>query len=108
MEPEVPNHVFLIIAMLTPVIAFVGWLVVGHGASGNNEVSSKKIHRNLILLALAGPVNLLLWYVVNGWLKGVGSRSVIGYVLAAMVFLVAGYATGFFGRLRRGRRSGND
>lgn len=105
MEPDVPISVFIIIALLTPLIACVGWLAVRRAPAEPGAVPLAKVRRNLLILALAGPLNLLLWLIVNGWLDQVGSRSVIGYVLAAVVFLAGGFATGFLPRLFRTSRS---
>ena len=106
MERDVPILVFIIIAAVTPILAFVGWLSLGRAPAEPGEIPLAKVRRNLLILALAGPANLLLWFVVNGWLDRVGSRSVIGYVLAAAVFLIGGFVTGFLPRLRQGGGSG--
>lgn len=112
MQQEMPVIVFIIIAVVTPVVALAAWLALRRTQAQSGEPTPppvpKKTRRNLGILALAGPVNLLVWFLFNGWLDRTGSRSVVGYVLAALVFVIAGYATGFFSRLRQGRRSGHE
>jgi len=60
-----------------------------------------RLKRNCLILGLAGPINLLIWLLFNQYLDQVGYRSVVGYMLAAIVFIVMGFITGFFSRLTR-------
>lgn len=96
--------VMFIVAVATPLLALL-IVTVGRAAlTGEEATMNRRTQRNIWILALAGPANLGLWYLLNGLLAGVGSRSVIGYVLAALVFVLGGFATGFFSRLRGERR----
>jgi hypothetical protein len=54
----------------------------------------------LMTLALAGPVNLLVWTLLRGPLGGVASRQTIGIVAGLAVFVIMGFGFGF---LRRNR-----
>lgn len=97
----------IIIALATFV---VGLLILWAGYSTGQTAGQpmpRSMKRNALILTFAGPIALVLWYLLNGLLRGVGYRSVIGYVLAALVFIGGGFATGFFSRLRAGRHTGN-
>ncbi|HPK03171.1 MAG TPA: hypothetical protein PLS90_12015 [Candidatus Sumerlaeota bacterium] len=89
-----------IIACATPIVALCGWIVL----RGERRPDWPKTRRNLVILGLAGPVNLAGWWIFNGWLDRAGWRSVHAYIIAFIVFIVAGFATGFFSRLRRSER----
>lgn len=88
----------IVLAIATPLVAGLWWL--SHRAiareAGRPPVRAQV--RNAIILALAGPVNLLVWLLFNGWLDRLGSRSIAGYILAGLVFIVVGSTTGFFAR----------
>lgn len=107
METADPSRLMIVLAVATPLLALLAGAIVGHAARAGGEPPPPALRRNLWILALAGPVSLGLWWVFNRWLDAIGPRSVAGYVLAALAFVGAGFATGFFSRLRgRPRRSG--
>lgn len=102
-EPDV-NRAMMLIAISTVVVGAL-ILTVGKITAEDAEIPfSPKMKRNAIILMLAGPVSWGLWHAFNGLLQGVGYRSVVGYVLAAVVFVGAGFLTGLFSRLW-GRRA---
>lgn len=102
------QRVMILIAVITPLIAGFLFLAAKMATDQGETSLPRRTRRNLGLLAAAGPANLTLWYLLNGVLQGVGSRSVIGYILAAMAFIVGGFVTGFFSRLRsRGTHGAN-
>ena len=106
MEHQNIGNVMIFLALVTPGLA----LLIGYGLRRSVEeggASTSRLRRNVWILGAAGPANLLLWLVLNGLLDGLGWRSVVGYVLAALTFVAAGLATGFLARLfsvLRGRR----
>jgi hypothetical protein len=105
MEETAVQKIMILLAVLTPLTAGLLALFVRSAAQGAGQTGGAKVRRNLWILAVAGPVNLALWFSFNGLLAGMGSRSVVGYGLAAAVFVFAGFATGFFSRLRSGKNA---
>lgn len=98
MEHQDIGNVMILLALVTPGLA----LLIGYGLRRSVEEggpSTSRLRRNVWILGAAGPANLLLWLALNGLLDGWGWRSVIGYVLAAVTFVAAGFATGFLGRV---------
>lgn len=92
--------IMIVVAVLTVIVGGT-LLIVGHWAAREGgEPMPRSMRRNTLILTAAGPVNLLVWYLFNGLIEGIGARSVVGYVLAALVFIGAGFSTGFFGRVR--------
>ena len=109
MEESVVRNVMIILSLATPLVAGLFALAARASAVQSGEPLPRRLRRNIWILAAAGPVNLALWLLLNGILAGTGFRSVMGYALAALVFLAGGVATGFFSRLlSRGARDGNE
>lgn len=96
MQPAAVQNAMYLLAILTPVLAA---MIYGARRIGRLPGPGPALWK-VAVLGAAGPVNLLAWLLLNGWLDRIGHRSVIGYVLAAVVFVVAGFATGWFSRRR--------
>lgn len=98
---ELPvDRAMIVIAVATLVVgALILWAGRATGETAGQPMPPR-MKRNALILMLAGPASLGLWYLMNGILRGVGYRSVVGYGVAAAVFIGGGFATGFFGRLR--------
>lgn len=92
-------RVMIGIAIATPILGVLILLIGRAGAAGSDEPMPPSMKRNAIILAVAGPANLLLWWAYNAWHTSQGPGSAFGIVLAAIVFIVAGLATGLFARL---------
>jgi hypothetical protein len=99
MEEPVVRNVMILLAIATPLIAGLLALASRSATAQTGQPAPWRIRRNTWILAAAGPVNLLVWYLFNGTLSWVGSRSVLAYGLAILIFLAAGFGTGFFSRL---------
>lgn len=110
MEDADLQRVMILLAIATPVVAASGAIVSRIAANAIGEAVTRRRRRNLWLVGLAGPVACLLWFILNVWLEWSGPGSIMGYGLAALVFVAAGFATGFFSRmgLRRSGRQGSD
>lgn len=94
------RNIMIWIAAITPPLALAVYLV-GRAGQPQGEPLPRAYIRTAIILAAAGPVNLLLWFFHDKWAAYTGPGSVFGYVAAAIVFIVAGFATGLFARLRK-------
>lgn len=95
------RNVMILIAILTPLIGLLLFWVGRWAAKAGERPLPPSVARNAWLLIFAGPVNLLVWWLFNGVLSGMGSRNVVGMALAAVVFIGMGFFTGFFSRLAR-------
>lgn len=105
MQEASMKHVMIVVAVATVVVGVL-ILVVGNFAAGQaGEPLPPRMRRNAIILMAAGPLSLVSWMLFNGLLEEVGYRSVLGYALAGLVFVGGGFLTGFFSRLRIGRRA---
>ena len=93
-ERESLFSLMVVIAVATP--ALVALILV----ATRMDILQPLRRSRLILLAAAGPTNLVCWLLFNGYLDRVGHRSVIGIVLAAAVFIGLGFGAGFL----RGRK----
>jgi hypothetical protein len=108
MQETSVSNIMIVVAVATFV---VGLLALGIGrmtATQADEPMPAGMRRNALLLTLAGPLALGLWFLFNRVLEGTGYRSAVGYALAALVFIAGGFMTGLFARLtarRRGERS---
>ena len=96
MEETTLRNLMILIAVATPLLAGMSDGVARRAAAGERP-TPRRMRRNLWILAAAGPVNLALRLLLNGWLDRMENRSAIGYVLAAVVFVAVGFATGWFG-----------
>ena len=103
MEIADADRLMFLLAVATPALALLARGVLGHAAQHAGEPLTLVARRNIWILATAGPASLGLWWVFNRWLDTIGHRSVAGYILAALTFIAAGFATGFFSRLRAAR-----
>lgn len=103
MEEFAVNRAMILIAVSTCLIGLLILAVSRISPDYAGEPLPPGMKRNAIILTLSGPVSLGLWYLFNGVLHGVGYRSVIGYALAALVFIGGGFLTGLFTRLRARR-----
>jgi drug/metabolite transporter (DMT)-like permease len=101
MDETVTRNVMILAAIATPVVAALIFGFSRWAAEDSRSTFSPKTRRLVWILALAGPLNLLLWQVRKGGLNSFGGDSAMGWILAAMVFIVAGYASGWFRRSRR-------
>jgi hypothetical protein len=89
--PEDVQKSIMIIAILTPVLGLILYGVSTLTSRASGQSVPAPIRRSAIILLFMGPLNLVLWFLMNQWLERIGYRSVIGYVLAALVFIVGGY-----------------
>ncbi len=103
MEETTLRNLMILIAVATPLLAGMIYGVTRRVAE-DGRPAPRRMRRNLWILAAAGPVNLVLWLLLNGWLDRMENRSAIGYVLAAIVFIAVGFTTGWFGGRRRADR----
>ncbi|MCE5269267.1 MAG: hypothetical protein LLG00_15425 [Planctomycetaceae bacterium] len=87
------------IAVITPLLAAAIY-AVGRAGQTDAEPLPKSYVRNVLILAAAGPINFAIWLLHNQWADRSGPGSVYGIILAAIVFIAAGFATGLFARLR--------
>lgn len=94
------RNIMIWIAAITPPLALAVYLI-GRAGQPEGEPLPRHYSRMAIVLAAAGPVNLLLWFFHDNWAAYTGPGSVFGYVAAAIVFVVVGFATGLFARLRK-------
>jgi hypothetical protein len=92
MEDRAAEQLVVFLAVATPILAAVLYLSSRFGSVGAMRPG------RLLTLALAGPVNLIVWTLLRGPLEGVASRQTIGIVLGLAVFLIMGFG---FGMLRR-------
>jgi uncharacterized BrkB/YihY/UPF0761 family membrane protein len=88
---EDPSFQVLMIALAvaTPVLAGLIHLYAKSGAMRPPR------RGRVLLLALAGPVNLLFSMLLNPRLEPIRSTSMIGIVLAGIVFVIVGFGFGF-------------
>jgi hypothetical protein len=100
MRDEALGNIMWLLAVLTPVLGLLMWLT-GRAAVGHGAAVVRHLRLKSLVLGLAGPANLLCWYLFNSWLSHIGYRSVIGYILAGLVFIIGGALTGAFSRRRR-------
>lgn len=100
MERASIQIVMLGLAAATPVVGFCVLRLGASIARQSDEPMPASMRRAGWLLILAGPLNLLVWFLFNEWLTAVGYRSVVGYAVAAAVFFAMGWTSGAFGRLR--------
>lgn len=98
--PELRN-IMIGIALATPILALVIVFITRSSAARSDEPLPPKIRSNALILAVAGPLNLAVWLLFNAWHNQHGPGSVHGIVAAAIMFIAAGLATGFFARLFR-------
>lgn len=108
MEDFAVNRAMILIAVATTLIGLLILAVSRISPDYAGEPLPPGMKRNAIILTLSGPVSLGLWYLFNGVLHGVGYRSVIGYALAALVFIGGGFLTGLFSRLAGRRGPGEE
>lgn len=92
------RNIMIWIAVITPPLALAIYLVLRAGQP-EGEPPQRNYMRSAIILAAAGPLNLVLWFFHDKWSAYTGPGSVFGYVAAAIVFIIAGFATGLFARL---------
>ncbi len=83
-----------IIALLTPLLGIILYGIGLLTSRNSGQPIPSSIRFSSVLLLLLGPLNYLLWNLLNQWLDHIGYRSIIGYVLAAMAFIVGGILTG--------------
>lgn len=96
MERESLMPVMIGIGVATPVLAGLIALRVRSGAVAMPRPS------RMWMLALAGPLNLLIWVGFNRHLDWSGSRSIVGILVAIAVFTAMGAGFGFLrGRFAR-------
>lgn len=88
----------VILAIATPGLALLIFCL--HKAG----MMSLPPRSRMVILLLAGPVNLLLWLMMNRYFDAVRHRSAIGVVLAAAVFIGVGFGGGFLRRSSEARR----
>lgn len=98
MEDPSIQPLMIALAVATPVLAGLIHLYARTGAIGSLRKG------RLWLLAFAGPLNLVVYLLLNEQLEDLESRSTIGVVLALVVFVTLGFG---FGLLRR-RNQGPD
>lgn len=99
MEDPSMQPLMIALAIATPVLAGLIFLYQRSGA-----IRAPRRGR-LVLLALAGPLNLIVWLLLNERLAGIESRSLIGIILAVVVFLTLGFGFGFLRRRDGGSRA---
>lgn len=102
MRDDSVRTAMLVIAALTPLLGALAWFIGGGmnraARDAGTELPLNRLGLKCLVLALAGPANLALWHLFNGWLNRIGYRSVLGYALAALVFLLGGWLTGWLSR----------
>lgn len=105
MHPEAfqVELIMLVLALLTPLLGVAVWRFYRHEMARRGIEMTPSLVRNIWILTFAGPVNLLAWKLLNQDLDRFGGNSLPAYALAAVVFIAAGFLTGFFSRLRQGR-----
>lgn len=101
METENLLPMMVGLAVATPLLAVLLILFARAG------IVTMPPRSRIVILLLAGPANLALWYFFNHYLRVTGHRSVFGILLAAIVFVVVGFGAGFLrGRIRERGASG--
>ncbi len=95
------------LALATPLLALLIYSAMTASARMSETPPPERLRRNALLLAAAGPLALALWWLLNVGLASRPPGSIAAYVIAALVFIVAGFATGFFSRIL-GKGSGRD
>lgn len=81
----------ILIAFATPALVVLATVLTRIG-------TIRPLRRSrLALLFFAGPANLILWFVFNGYLDRVGHRSIFGLAFAAVIFIALGFGLGIFG-----------
>lgn len=94
----------LALAAATPAVALLGWRAHRRACEAAGAEPAARTRRNLIVLAAAGPANLLLWAALNAGGERRELSDAAGIALAVVVFLLASIATGsagrYLGRLR--------
>ena len=98
MDQETIQRIMIAIAVALPVVSASLLLMARSGARGAETEMVAKLRRTGWLLIVIGPLNLLVWLLLNNWLDRIGYRSVVGYLLAAVVFFITGWMTGLFAR----------
>lgn len=96
MEDPSIQPLMIALAVATPVLAGLIHLYARTGAIGSLRKG------RLVLLALAGPLNLAVWLLLNERLERLESRSAIGALLAVVVFVTLGFGFGFLRRRDQG------
>lgn len=94
MDDRSTQILVLTLAVATPALAAVMAMSVRSGATGPLRPG------RLLLLALAGPLNALAWFALQGPLEGATNRTAFGIGLAALVFLGIGFGAGWLRRPR--------
>lgn len=104
MEDRSTLPLMIALAIATPILAGMIHLYARSGAIGSLRKG------RLWLLALAGPLNLVVWLLFNERLERFESRSMLGLALAAAVFVTLGFGFGFLRRHddRRGAAGDED
>lgn len=92
MEDKSVALLIVVLAVATPALAGVIWFSARSGA-----MQAPRKGR-LLALFLAGPLNLVLWWLLNGKLSGARSSSVMGILAAIVVFVALGFGMGFLKR----------
>ena len=89
-----------IIALLTPLLGIILYGIGLLTSRNSGQPIPSSVRFSSVVLLLLGPLNYLLWNLLNQWLDHIGYRSIIGYVLAALAFILGGILTG---RWQRGK-----
>jgi hypothetical protein len=92
MDDRSVQFMVLMLAVATPLLA-----AVLHVNARAGRMSPLRPGR-LPLLALAGPLNALAWFVLQGRLQGSSGRTAFGIALAALVFIGLGFGVGWLRR----------
>lgn len=90
MTDESVRTLMILIALGTPLLALVTWIM------GRMRAMAPLTAGRLWMMALVGPGNLVLWLTFNGYMDQVGHRSLIGIALALIVLVGGGFGLGFF------------
>jgi hypothetical protein len=104
MQEASVNNIMIVVAVATLIVGLLTLGVGNFSASQAGEPMPAGMRRNALILILAGPAALGLWFLFNRVLEGTGYRSAIGYALAALAFVAGGFLTGLFSRLGPRRR----
>ncbi len=106
MEHEQLRMAMVILAVVTPLVAGALMIVGWYTRQMTGEAMPVEWRWRALVLGLAGPLNLLVWWLVNGWLDRDGPAPAGGMLLAAALMATAGLAIGYFARSAlRGRRA---
>lgn len=98
MSPETIHfaRILGLLAIATPIIAIAIWTTASHAAEASQQPLPGRFNTKLLLLGLSGPISLLLWWIQET--TSLGLKDEAGYLIAALIFIAAGYATGWLGR----------